>query len=112
MFRVEYDRSNNKIKYSCDFAIVRMDENNVKQFIRCNKDKTPHTYTWEYRGGGLDNVSEMYEWIKKNNLTNDLKKLYLKMKNENYCETKHSRSIFAESVNIICDRNGYKKRKR
>ena len=107
------DPNNSKIKYSCDFAIVRYDENNIKKFIRCNKDKTPHTYTWEYRGGGLDNVSEMYEWIKANDLKNDLMKLYLQRKNENYCETKHSRSIFAESVKIICDQNGYnKKRKR
>lgn len=100
------NREESKIVYSCDFAIVRVRSNNRKQFIRYNKSQK--NYTWEYRGDEYDNVSEKYEWIKKNKHTIDLRNCYIEMKNKNYCKDRHSRTIFAEAVNNI--HNKYKKR--
>jgi len=100
------DHKNSEVIYSCDFAIVRIDNTGKKQFIM--HDKTSGKYEWKYRGGGYNGISEKYDWIKKRKLVQELQDFYLELKNKNLCEDKRSRSIFVESVNVICNRNGYK----
>lgn len=100
------DHKNSEVIYSCDFAIVRIDNTGKKQFIM--HDKTSGKYEWKYRGGGYNGISEKYDWIKERKLIQELRDFYLELKNKNLCEDKRSRSIFVESVNVICNRNGYK----
>lgn len=76
-----------------------------QQYIRFNKGTDK--YTWEYQGGSFDYLPERIEWLKNNNLWEDLKDYYIEKKNKNDNPNKHSRSIFAESVNEMCQKNGY-----
>ncbi|MBR2870981.1 MAG: hypothetical protein IKB98_06380 [Clostridia bacterium] len=94
-----------RIMHSCDFAIVYNCENGDQQYIRFNKDN--QNYTWEYRGKGIADLSQKIEWIKRNKLWNELKDYYIEKKNNNTNPQKHSRSIFAETVNEICQKNNY-----
>ena len=94
-----------RIIHSCDFAIVYNCENGDQQYIRFNKDN--QNYTWEYRGNGFIDLPQKLEWIKRNKLWNELKDYYIEKKNNNTNPQKHSRSIFAETVNEICQKNNY-----
>lgn len=94
-----------RIIHSCDFAIVNNCETGEQQYIRFNKDN--QNYTWEYRGNGFVDLPQKIEWIKRNKLWNELKEYYIEKKNNNTNPQKHSRSIFAETVNEICQKNNY-----
>lgn len=98
------DYKHSKILHSCDFAIVFNGEDG-QQYIRFNK--VTNRYTWEYQGKGFETLPDKIEWLKESNLWEDLKDYYLEKKNENDNPDKHSRSIFAESVNEMCQKNGY-----
>lgn len=52
-------------------------------------------------------MPERIEWLKDNDLWDDLKEYYIEKKNKNDNPDKHSRSVFAESVNEMCQKNGY-----
>lgn len=97
-----------RIIHSCDFAIVNNCSNGRQQYIRFNK-KT-YNYYWEYQGKGFKNLDKKYEWLKSNGFANDLFDHYIYKKNHNDDPDKHSRSIFAETVNELCQKNGYKNR--
>lgn len=92
------------ILHSCDFAIV-FNRENGQQYIRYNKDTG--NYTWEYQGIGFETLPEKIEWLKDNNLWGYLQDYYIDKKNYNNDSNKHSRSIFAESIYEICQKNGY-----
>ena len=94
-----------RIIHSCDFAIVNNCETGEQQYIRFNKDN--QNYTWEYRGNGFVDLPQKIEWIRRNKLWNELKDYYIEKKNNNTNPQKHSRSIFAETVNEICQKNNY-----
>ena len=94
-----------RIIHSCDFAIVNNCETGEQQYIRFNKDNQNHT--WEYRGNGFVDLPQKIEWIRRNKLWNELKDYYIEKKNNNTNPQKHSRSIFAETVNEICQKNNY-----
>ena len=94
-----------RIIHSCDFAIVNNCETGEQQYIRFNKDN--QNYTWEYRGNGFVDLPQKIEWIRSNKLWNELKDYYIEKKNNNTNPQKHSRSIFAETVNEICQKNNY-----
>lgn len=99
------DRKHSKILHSCDFAIVNNCDDGRQQYIRFNKAE--NNYTWEYQPIGFDSLPDKIDWLKENNLWNDLREYYLEKKNYNDNPEKHSRSIFAESVNEMCQKNGY-----
>ena len=99
------DRPNSRIIHSCDFAIVYNCEDGRQQYIRYNKDY--QNYTWEYQGEGFDKLPEKIDWLKENDLWNDLKDYYIVKKNRNNNPDKHSRSIFAEAIAEMCQKNGY-----
>lgn len=86
-----------EILYSCDFAIVHNCRNGIQQYIRFNKNNK--NYTWEFQGKGFKYLSQRIEWLKKNEHWEELRKYYLFKKNSNNNPDKHSRSIFAESIN-------------
>lgn len=98
------DYKHAKILHSCDFAIVYYHEDGQK-YIRLNKGT--NKYTWEFQGDGFESLPDKIDWLKENDLWENLKAYYIYKKNNNDNPEKHSRSIFAESVNEMCQKNGY-----
>ena len=94
------------IIHSCDFAVVHNCEDGKQQYIRFNKQQ--NSYTWEYQGKGFKGLGRKIEWLKKNGLRDELREYYIFKKNNNDNPDKHSRSIFAESINEMCQKSGYK----
>lgn len=95
-----------RIIHSCDFAIVYNCKDGRQQYIRF--DKANNTYSWEYQGKGFVGLEKKIEWLKKKKLWEELTDYYIFKKNNNNDTNKHSRSIFAESVNEMCMKNGYR----
>lgn len=93
------DRYNSCILYSCDFALIYNCDDGRQQYIRFNKSS--NTYTWEYRGGGFENIEKKIKWLKTNKHWGELREYYLYKKNYNNNPNKHSRSLFAESINEL-----------
>lgn len=88
-----------QILYSCDFALVYNCNDGRQQYIRFNKKN--NNYTWEYQGKGFKNLEKKITWLKRNGYWGELQDYYIDKKNFNNNPNKHSRSIFAESVNEI-----------
>lgn len=86
-----------QILHSCDFAIIYNCGNGNKQYIRFNKNS--HNCTWEYQGKSFKGLDDKITWLKANNYWGDLQDYYIYKKNSNNNSDKHSRSIFAESIN-------------
>lgn len=95
-----------QIIHTCDFAIVYNCKDGRQQYIRF--DKANNKYLWEYQGKGFVGLEKKIEWLKKNKLWEELTDYYIFKKNNNNDTNKHSRSIFAESVNEMCMKNGYR----
>lgn len=86
-----------RIIHSCDFALVYNCGDGRQQYIRFNKKN--NNYTWEYQGSGYKNLDRKIKWLKHNEYWGKLQDYYIDKKNLNNNPDKHSRSIFAESVN-------------
>lgn len=103
------DRKNSKILHSCDFAIVNDyvddDGNERQEYIYFNKKQ--NKYSWEEQPQGYYLLEEKADWIKYNDLWQDVRTLYLDNKNRNNDYDKHSRSIYAETIHQICQKYGY-----
>ncbi len=95
-----------RIIHSCDFAIVYNCTDGRQQYIRFNKEN--NYYSWEYQGKGFVGLNKKIDWLKKKELWGKLQDYYIEKKNTNENTAKHSRSIFAESINEICQKNGYR----
>ncbi|MBQ9106945.1 MAG: hypothetical protein IJY56_03530 [Clostridia bacterium] len=95
------------IIHSCDFAIVYNCDDGKQQYIRFNKDN--NCYSWEFQGKGFVGLEKKIVWLKKEKLWDELLGYYLIKKNKNDNPDKHSRSIFAESINEMCQKNSYRK---
>lgn len=91
------NKSTCKIIHSCDFAIVYNCNDGKQQYIRFNKKN--NNYTWEFRGNEFNGLSKKIKWLKNNHYWKDLRDYYIDKKNRNNNSNKHSRSIFAESIN-------------
>ncbi len=94
-----------KIIHSCDFCIVNDCPNGQQQYIRYNKKA--NTYGWAYQGAGFDGLPDKIDWIEDNDLWQEVRDYYIEKKNRNTNPDKHSRSIFAETITEICQKNGY-----
>lgn len=94
-----------RIIHSCDFALVYNCGDGRQQYIRFNKDT--NYYSWAYQGKGFADLEKKIEWLKKKKLWGELQNYYIEKKNINNNPDKHSRSIFAESINEMCQKNGY-----
>lgn len=101
------DTSHSRIIHSCDFAIVYNCGDGRQQYIRFNKDN--NYYSWEYQGKGFVGLEKKMDWLKMENLWGELQDYYIYKKNRNDNPDKHSRSIFAESINEMCQKNGYRR---
>lgn len=101
------DTSHSRIIHSCDFAIVYNCTDGRQQYIRFNKDN--NYYYWEYQGKGFVGLEKKMDWLKRENLWGELQDYYIEKKNSNKNPDKHSRSIFAESINEMCQKKGYRK---
>lgn len=87
-----------KIEYSCDFAIVNTINDYQQEYIRFNKNT--HEYSWQMQCKGYL-LSKKEAYIKKNKLTNELRKIYLDKKNFNTNPNKKPRALYAEAVNEL-----------
>lgn len=101
------DTSHSRIIHSCDFAIVYNCGDGRQQYIRFNKDN--NYYFWEYQGKGFVGLEKKMDWLKRENLWGEMQDYYIYKKNCNDNPDKHSRSIFAESINEMCQKNGYRR---
>lgn len=101
------DTSHSRIIHSCDFAIVYNCGDGRQQYIRFNKDN--NYYFWKYQGKGFVGLEKKMDWLKRENLWGELQDYYIYKKNCNDNPDKHSRSIFAESINEMCQKNGYRR---
>ena len=87
------NRRLSRIVHSCDFAIVY-----GNQYIRYNKET--HNYTWEYQAKGYNNLEQKADKLKKSHWA-EVRDVYLNKKNYNTNCDKHSRSLYAETINEI-----------
>jgi hypothetical protein len=99
------DYLNSRICHSCDFAVVYDCEDGQQQYIRLNK--ATYQYQWAYRGKGYEAQTKKIEWLKKNGLWNEVRDYYLYKKDSNDNPDKHSRAIFAETINEMCKKHKY-----
>lgn len=92
------DRENSRILHSVDFAFVRNNKDNkYQEYIHFNKKHK--NYSWNKRTASFYMLPEKMEWLKRNNLWEEMKKIYIYKKNCNDNPNKHSRSLYAEAVN-------------
>lgn len=102
------DRNNSKLVHHVDIAIVNdyVDDEgyDCQEYVRFNKKH--NSYTWEPQDEGFY-IADKIDWIHDEDLWTELREMYLYLKNKNSNEDKHSRSLFAEAVNNICNEYGY-----
>lgn len=104
------DRKNAKILHSVDFAIVRnyIDAEGYICQDYIHNDKRTGRYLWEEQPSGYYELPDKIDFCKKYNLWNsEVKPLYLQNKNQNQNPHIKSRHIFSQTLNTICQRNGY-----
>ncbi|MCM1235418.1 MAG: hypothetical protein NC489_35405 [Ruminococcus flavefaciens] len=103
------DRNNSKILHSCDFAIVNDytddDRNERQEYIHFHKKQ--NSYSWQEQPQGFYLIEEKADWIKDGGHWQKVLDLYLYKKNHNNDPHKHSRSIYAETIHEVCQKNGY-----
>lgn len=97
------DRVNSRILHSCDFCIIYECGDGRQQYIRYNKKQ--NSYSWEYQPKGYMELPAKIEWIKKHGLWQQVRDYYIYKKNINDNPDKHSRTIFAETVHEIWQKN-------
>lgn len=104
------NRSTSSILHSCDLAIVYNGRENGKplqQYIHFNK--ATKTYSWCKQSNGYYMLPAKIDWLKKNNHWQELRAHYLYKKNINANPDIHSRTLFAVSVQEMCQKCGYYK---
>ena len=97
------DRANSRILHSCDFCIIYECGDGRQQYIRYNKQL--NCYTWEYQPKGFMELPAKIDWIKEHGLWQEVRDHYLYKKNVNENPNKHSRTIFAETVHEVWQKN-------
>ncbi|WP_295092140.1 hypothetical protein [Ruminococcus sp.] len=103
------DRKNSKIVHSCDLAIVYHCDDGRQQYIRYYKGYQ-HPFRWVFRDKEYY-IGDKLKWIKGKRLTQKLRDRYLLYKNRNNDPEKHSRTIFAETVNDLFNEYRHKNRR-
>ena len=97
------DRINSRILHSCDFCIIYECGDGRQQYIRYNKKQ--NSYSWEYQPKGYMELPAKIDWVKEQGLWQQVRKYYLYKKNINDNPNKHSRTIFAETIHEIWQKN-------
>ena len=102
--KIDHERS--RIIHSCDIAIVNNftndNEEEDQEYIRFEKKQ--NQYVWALQPRPFIGLTEKIEWLKKNKLWGETRDYYIEKKNNNTDPNKHSRSIFAETINEMYDK--------
>lgn len=85
------------IEHSCDFAVVY-----GNQYIRYNK-KTQQYY-WAQQPKGYKALERKADTLKDYDYWGEVREVYIDKKNRNDDPNKHSRSIYAETINEVYKR--------
>lgn len=105
------DRMNSRICYSFDIAIVHdylgTRGEKKQKYIRYNKKTQEYMWVDQPKGFNLD---KKICWLKNQGLWHEVREVYLYKKNTNMNPDKRSRSLFAETINEVCNQNGYIKK--
>lgn len=96
------DYHQSRILHSCDFAIV-YDCKEGQQYIRYSKQSK--TYTWEFQRQPYRDLERKADALKKKGLWDEVLTVYLDKKNRNMDPDKHSRSLYAETINECYQRH-------
>ena len=102
------DHCRARIVHSCDFAIIHNGSKNGKpmqQYIHFNK--VTQTYLWCEQSQGYYMLPQKIEWLQKNGLWQELRDHYRHKKNLNTDPDVHSRTLFAITVQEMCQKHGY-----
>ena len=91
-----------RISHSCDFAIV-YEGKDGQQYIRFNKETG--NYTWEFQKQPHKDLEKRADFLKKNGHWDEVLEVYLDKKNSNDDPDKHSRSLYAETINECYSRH-------
>lgn len=97
------DTEHSKIIHSVDFAIVKdyVDNDGYWHQMYIKFDKKNRSYAWKEQSEEFYSLQDKIDKIKQENLWQELRDMYLRLKNENTDKHKKSRSLFAEAVNNI-----------
>ena len=85
-----------RINHSCDFAIVH-EGSSGQQYIRFNKERK--YFSWEFQTQPYKELESRADYLKENEYWNEVLKVYRDKKNFNNNPKKHSRSLYAETIN-------------
>ena len=96
------DIQHSKIQNSCDIAVVYNYEGG-QQYIRFNKNAG--NYYWEQQKQPYYDIKQREEKLKKTGYWDEVLEVYLDKKNNNNNPDKHSRSLYAETINECYKRN-------
>lgn len=102
------DTRNSRIEHSIDFAIIREcadGEEKWQEYIRNNKKQ--RYYSWERQPKGYHLLPERIQWLHDEGLRQEVRDLYIDKKNANTAPHIHSRTIFANTMHEVCQKNGY-----
>ena len=103
--KIDHERS--KIIHSCDIAMVKSFTNadgvEDQKYIRFEKKQ--NQYVWALQPRPFVGLDEKIDWLKENSLWGETRDYYIEKKNNNTDLNKHSRSIFAEAINEMYDKN-------
>lgn len=91
-----------KILHSADFAVVYDCSDGRQQYIHFNKKQ--QSYGWQYQPQSYYELDERITLIKKHNLWQEVRDLYIYKKNNNTVGKK-SRALLAETINDIYQQN-------
>lgn len=70
---------------------------NGQQYIRFNKER--NYFSWEFQTQPYKELEFRADYLKENGHWNEVLEVYLDKKNNNYNPDKHSRSLYAETIN-------------
>ena len=90
------DQWSSRVIRSCDFAVV-YEGRNGQQYIRFNKER--NYFSWEFQTQPYKELEFRADYLKENSHWNEVLEVYLDKKNNNYNPDKHSRSLYAETIN-------------
>lgn len=100
------DTKQSKILHSCDFAVVYYPDENSDEHKYVKLDLTNNQYSWETRKYTKDYHAKL-DWLKDNvdNYWDEIKKEYLKLKDNNKDINKRSFQLFYEAINNVYNNN-------
>lgn len=99
------DRQKSRIEHSCDFAIIYYDRNRAENgYYYLKHDKRQDNYDFVFRNLSRDVDAKVEEIIEYSNGWNEIRDEYLKLKNSNRDNNKHSFSLYLEAVNNVYNR--------